>query len=113
MTSEYDAQVKTSWNEEQKVQLFLNDKALHLDTTQKIITGASGRIIPYDVAVLATGSFPFGGGLLGLEAAKAVYDIGVEEMHIIEFAPILMARQIDAGGHEAIIWLKLLLRILR
>jgi NAD(P)H-nitrite reductase large subunit len=34
-----------------------------------------------------------GGGLLGLEAAKAVADMNVKS-HIIEFAPILMCRQV-------------------
>ncbi len=43
-----------------------------------------------------------GGGLLGLEAAKAVADMNVES-HIIEFAPILMCRQIDQGGHDALV----------
>jgi len=38
-----------------------------------------------------------GGGLLGLEAAKAVKDLGLET-HVIEFAPRLMAVQIDDGG---------------
>jgi nitrite reductase (NADH) large subunit len=40
--------------------------------------------------------------LLGLEAAKAVKDMGVKS-HIIEFAPILMCRQIDQGGHDALV----------
>jgi nitrite reductase (NADH) large subunit len=39
-----------------------------------------------------------GGGLLGLEAAKALLDLGVEETHVIEFAPRLMPRQIDSPG---------------
>jgi nitrite reductase (NADH) large subunit len=43
-----------------------------------------------------------GGGLLGLEAAKAVKDIGLQS-HIIEFADILMCRQIDQGGHNALV----------
>lgn len=34
-----------------------------------------------------------GGGLLGLEAAKAMYDLGMDT-HIIEYAPILMCRQV-------------------
>jgi nitrite reductase (NADH) large subunit len=81
-----------------------------------VVTGASGTTIPYDICVLATGSFPFvppipgrnrpgvfvyrtiedlenmlnyaktnhvkaaaviGGGLLGLEAAKAAADMGL------------------------------------
>ncbi|MEH6578963.1 MAG: nitrite reductase large subunit NirB [Amphritea sp.] len=38
-----------------------------------------------------------GGGLLGLEAAKALTDLGMET-HVIEFAPRLMAVQLDNGG---------------
>jgi nitrite reductase (NADH) large subunit len=39
-----------------------------------------------------------GGGLLGLEAAKAMIDLGVTDTQIIEFAPRLMPRQIDDAG---------------
>lgn len=38
-----------------------------------------------------------GGGLLGLEAAKALRDLGIET-NVVEFAPRLMAVQIDEGG---------------
>ena len=38
-----------------------------------------------------------GGGLLGLEAAKAAYDLGLDT-HVVEFAPRLMPRQIDDAG---------------
>ena len=38
-----------------------------------------------------------GGGLLGLEAGKALKDLGLET-HVVEFAPRLMAVQIDDGG---------------
>jgi len=38
-----------------------------------------------------------GGGLLGLEAAKALRDMGLET-HVVEFAPRLMAVQVDEGG---------------
>jgi nitrite reductase (NADH) large subunit len=38
-----------------------------------------------------------GGGLLGLEAAKALKDLGLET-HIVEFAPRLMAMQLDAAA---------------
>jgi nitrite reductase (NADH) large subunit len=40
-----------------------------------------------------------GGGLLGLEAAKALVDLGLET-HVVEFAPRLMPRQIDDAGSE-------------
>lgn len=39
-----------------------------------------------------------GGGLLGLEAAKAMIDLGITDTHVIEFAPRLMPRQIDEAG---------------
>ena len=39
-----------------------------------------------------------GGGLLGLEAAKALLDLGIRETHVVEFAPRLMPRQIDSAG---------------
>jgi nitrite reductase (NADH) large subunit len=38
-----------------------------------------------------------GGGLLGLEAAKALKDLGLKT-HVVEFAPRLMAVQIDDAG---------------
>jgi nitrite reductase (NADH) large subunit len=38
-----------------------------------------------------------GGGLLGLEAAKALLDLGLEA-HVVEFADRLMPRQLDAAG---------------
>ncbi|WP_421940422.1 nitrite reductase large subunit NirB [Pedobacter sp.] len=41
-----------------------------------------------------------GGGLLGLEAAKALIDLGISETSIIEFAPRLMPRQIDNAGSD-------------
>ena len=42
-----------------------------------------------------------GGGLLGLEAANALKNLGLET-HVIEFAPQLMAVQIDAGGGQVL-----------
>jgi nitrite reductase (NADH) large subunit len=141
MTSEFDEQGRTVWYDKNGVELLLKDKAVSIDTATKTVTGQSGKNIPYDVCVLATGSFPFvppipgkqrpgvfvyrtiedlenmlayakehnvksaaviGGGLLGLEAAKAAKDMGLES-HIIEFADILMCRQIDQGGHNALV----------
>ncbi|QPI32046.1 nitrite reductase large subunit [Serratia sp. CMO1] len=40
-----------------------------------------------------------GGGLLGLEAAGALKSLGVET-HVIEFAPVLMAEQLDPMGGD-------------
>ncbi|HVK69418.1 MAG TPA: FAD-dependent oxidoreductase, partial [Polyangium sp.] len=38
-----------------------------------------------------------GGGLLGLEAAKAVFDLELD-VHVVEVSPYLMPRQLDAEG---------------
>ena len=43
-----------------------------------------------------------GGGLLGLEAAKATYDLGLET-HVVEFASRLMPRQIDDAGSKVLV----------
>src|SRR5690606_34942318 len=42
-----------------------------------------------------------GGGLLGLEAAKAVKDMGFEP-HVVEFASKLMPRQLDIRGSKVL-----------
>ncbi|MFH4967211.1 nitrite reductase large subunit NirB [Gaetbulibacter sp. M240] len=42
-----------------------------------------------------------GGGLLGLEAGKAVMDMGLEP-HIVEFAPKLMPRQLDLRSSQVL-----------
>ncbi len=43
-----------------------------------------------------------GGGLLGLEAAKAMIDLGITDTTVIEFAPRLMPRQIDETGSNVL-----------
>lgn len=43
-----------------------------------------------------------GGGLLGLEAARAAYDLGLDT-HVVEFAPRLMPRQIDDDGSKILV----------
>jgi len=48
-------------------------------------------------AKTATKAAVIGGGLLGLEAAKATLDLGLQT-HVVEFATRLMPRQLDAAG---------------
>jgi len=47
----------------------------------------------------ATEAAVLGGGLLGLEAAKAVRDLGLNP-HVVEFAPRLMPRQLDQSASD-------------
>ena len=58
------------------------------------------RIIAYGSKVKRAAVI--GGGLLGLEAAKAAYDLGLET-HVVEFAPRLMPRQIDDAGSNVLV----------
>ena len=58
------------------------------------------QIIAYGKHV--TRAAVIGGGLLGLEAAKAAYDLGLDT-HVIEFAPRLMPRQIDDAGSRLLV----------
>ncbi|OBT15568.1 nitrite reductase large subunit [Vibrio sp. UCD-FRSSP16_10] len=50
-----------------------------------------------DSSKLSQNGVVVGGGLLGLEAANAIKELGLET-HVVEFAPRLMAVQLDAGG---------------
>lgn len=116
------------------IALHLGEKIIEIDRSKGKVRSQSGREEPYDLLVLATGSYPFippiqgcgreacfayrtiedleaiiaatatsrcgtviGGGLLGLEAAKALMDLGLET-HVVEFAPRLMAMQLDEEG---------------
>jgi nitrite reductase (NADH) large subunit len=129
----------TDWYAEHEIELHVGDKAMAIDRERKIVQSEKGVEIPYDIIVLATGSYPFvppipgvdkagvfvyrtiedlqaiieygqgvekaaviGGGLLGLEAAKAAYDLGLET-HVIEFMPRLMPRQVDDAGSNLLI----------
>ncbi|RVU00363.1 nitrite reductase large subunit [Mucilaginibacter limnophilus] len=51
-----------------------------------------------EYAVNAKSGVVMGGGLLGLEAAKALIDLGINNADVVEFAPRLMPRQIDTAG---------------
>ena len=59
MTSDFDTEGRTPWYEENNVELLLNDRVVSIDTQNKVVEGASGRKVDYDVAVFATGSYPF------------------------------------------------------
>nr|WP_240807403.1 FAD-dependent oxidoreductase [Polyangium spumosum] len=54
----------------------------------------------YDPATLKSAAV-IGGGLLGLEAAKAVFDLELD-VHVVEVSPWLMPRQLDADGGAAL-----------
>jgi len=73
----------------------LKADALHRAKADVEGTSAPALVFPPIAAVI-------GGGLLGLEAAKATFDLGLET-HVIEFAPRLMPRQIDDKGSKVLV----------
>ena len=125
----------SDWYEDNHITLHLGDPIQSIDRHNKTVQSFKGRVEPYDVLILATGSSAFipsvrgidkegvfiyrtiedlelisayarktkkaaviGGGLLGLEAAKAMLDLGIGDTTVVEFAPRLMPRQVDEAG---------------
>lgn len=128
------------WHGGDDVRLVPNLRVSRIAAAERLLHTSDGRTVPYDVAVLATGSTPFippihgtknadgkytpgvfayrtmddvlqmrsksrpgdaaivlGGGLLGLEAAKALCDIGLH-VTVAHLAPVLMETQLDEHG---------------
>ncbi|WP_336771669.1 nitrite reductase large subunit NirB [Paenibacillus sp. MMO-58] len=120
-----------AWYKERGIRLLLGEKAVRVDVAGKSIHLESGKTVPYDELILATGSSAFvpsisgihksgvtafrnikdcetmieasesyrraaviGGGLLGLEAARGLLNLGME-VHVVHNAPYLMNRQLD------------------
>ncbi len=133
-TAEDLSMVSEGFFEQHGIELRLGMPVTAIDRARKCVTDQSGHETPYDLLVLATGSYPFvpplegrdreaclvyrtiedleaithwaaqsktgvvvGGGLLGLEAANALKQLGLET-HVVEFAPRLMPVQLDEGG---------------
>ncbi|WP_201003811.1 nitrite reductase large subunit NirB [Paenibacillus glycanilyticus] len=120
-----------AWYKERGIRLLLGEKAVRVDAVGKSIYLESGKTVPYDELILATGSSAFvpsisgihksgvtafrnikdcetmieasesyrraaviGGGLLGLEAARGLLNLGME-VHVVHNASYLMNRQLD------------------
>lgn len=104
--------------------LVLSDKGAEVEYDRIVLATGSFPFVPPVPGIDRTGVFVYrtiedleriieygkhsrrcavlGGGLLGLEAAKAAYDLGLET-HVVEFAPRLMPRQIDDDGSKILV----------
>ena len=89
MTSNFDDEGRTPWYEENNVELLLNDKVTSIDTEKKTVTGESGTTIDYDVAVFATGSYPFVPPIPGKQR-PGVFVYRVSDVHLMMFACFIL-----------------------
>ena len=133
-----------AWYAENGVTLHSGERVVEIDRAAKVVVSANGISEPYDILVIATGSYAFlppfkgatdpqgrrkaglftyrtlddchamaayaaesrrsvtiGGGLLGLEAARALDGLGCES-HVVHLAAHLLDVQLDAtGGRDA------------
>ncbi|MGV3764149.1 nitrite reductase large subunit NirB [Parapedobacter sp.] len=101
-----------------------SSKGLQIDYDFLVLATGSAAFVPPIPGVDKEGVFPYrtiqdldrirayatqakkgaviGGGLLGLEAAKALVDLGIGASTVIEFAPRLMPRQIDESASRTL-----------
>ncbi|OBZ18985.1 nitrite reductase large subunit [Bacillus sp. FJAT-27264] len=123
-----------NWYEDNHITLHTGTTATRIDTTSRQIYTDSGLVIPYDKAIIATGSNSFilpvpgsdkegvvgfrdiadceamlvaaqqyskaaviGGGLLGLEAAKGLVNLGMD-VTVVHLMEDLMERQLDRSA---------------
>ena len=129
-----------AWYAQAGVELHTGDRVVAIDRSARTVRSAGGRVVPYDVLLIATGSRAFvppfagatdaegrlkpglfayrtiddcraiadearrarravtiGGGLLGLEAARALGALGCES-HVVHLAGHLLELQLDATG---------------
>jgi nitrite reductase (NADH) large subunit len=126
----------SDWNSRQRIEVHSSQKIERIRPAEKKIETASGRFVPYDVLLLASGcraAIPqlrgsgqkgvfvlrtlddalaildymkgrpraavIGGGLLGLEIARALKTAGAE-VAVVEFFDRLLPRQLDSAGAE-------------
>ncbi|KAJ9104552.1 hypothetical protein QFC21_002049 [Naganishia friedmannii] len=109
--------------DQDKFQFHVGEQVTYVDTEKKIVTSTKGQY-EYDICVIATGSDAadlekiityaekpeinsatvVGGGLLGLEAAKAAYDLSehLKEVSIINRQAYPLSRQLDADAGEMV-----------
>ncbi|MCP8968541.1 nitrite reductase large subunit NirB [Ectobacillus ponti] len=125
-----------SWYEENGITLYTNERVTEINREQKTVVSEAGRVVAYDVLLMATGSSAFilpvpghqlpgvtgfrtiddcnmmiqtagdykkavviGGGLLGLEAARGLLNLGME-VEVVHLMPHLMEVQLDAPAGE-------------
>lgn len=81
------------------IELHLGDPAESIDREARTVTSRSGRVVPYDVLVLATGSYPFVPPVPGKDAPGCFVYRTIEDLLAIqEYAKTLTSGAVVGGG---------------
>ncbi|HEX8834087.1 MAG TPA: FAD-dependent oxidoreductase, partial [Abditibacteriaceae bacterium] len=68
---------------ENGIEVYIGDRAAHIDRDHKVVTSANGVQLPYDKIVLATGSYPFVPPIPGKDAAGTFVYRTIEDLEAI------------------------------
>lgn len=77
---------RADWYAAQGVKLLTGDAVAALDTTRRVATTESGRIIPFDICVLATGSHPVSLPLPGMNKQGVIAFRTLQDVAMMESA---------------------------
>ncbi|MFD0381063.1 nitrite reductase large subunit NirB [Streptomyces sp. NPDC127112] len=84
---------------EHGIELHLGDPAESVDRAARTVTSRSGRVFPYDVLVLATGSYPFVPPVPGKDAPGCFVYRTIEDLRAIEeYARTCTTGAVVGGG---------------
>ncbi|KAF0117280.1 MAG: nitrite reductase (NAD(P)H) large subunit [Rhodospirillaceae bacterium] len=87
-----------SWYEEHNIVLHTDDPVIAIDRAIKTVRSASGRVVPYDALLIATGSRPLMPPLLGLDLPGVVRFRDIADVETILEAAGTWKRAAVIGG---------------
>ncbi|WP_142850436.1 nitrite reductase large subunit NirB [Telmatospirillum sp. J64-1] len=87
-----------SWYDENGITLHTGDAVVAIDRTAKTVTSASGRVVPYDKLLLATGSNPLMPPLPGLDLPGVVSFRDIADVEAMLKAAQAGQRAVVIGG---------------
>lgn len=98
-TAEDLSMTPAGFMEEHGIALHLDDPAEHIDRAARTVTSRSGQVFPYDVLVLATGSYPFVPPVPGKDAPGCFVYRTIEDLLAIEeYAKTRTSGAVVGGG---------------
>ena len=85
-----------SWYEENNIVLHAGDRVHTIDHPSKLVYAASGRILPYDKLVIATGSSPYIPALKNISDGQGSYKAGIFAFRTMDDCDSMIKYSADA-----------------